>query len=128
MITTLAPALVAASAAEAPAWMMGALPPSIAATILVLPPTPMSSTSSASAVKYPASLAIHVVAQLAAKLGYKSGNGEAQNTGKNDPLANPINVISESNFKNIVAALKPRYLYALLRSRAQQNLDWPRHV
>ena len=71
MITTLPPAPVAASAAEAPACINGALPPSMAATIRVLPPTRMSSTSSPSAVKYPASLAIQVVAQLAAKLGYK---------------------------------------------------------
>src|SRR5213080_5568989 len=71
MITTLLPAPVAASAAEAPACIIGALPPSTAATIRVLPPTRMSSTSSPSAVKYPASLAIQVVAQLAAKLGYK---------------------------------------------------------
>src|SRR5437764_7983240 len=71
MITTLPPAPVAASAAEAPACINCALPPSTAATIRVLPPTRMSSTSSPSAVKYPASLAIQVVAQLAAKLGYK---------------------------------------------------------
>src|SRR5437870_13533909 len=103
MITTLAPAPVAASAAEAPAWIMGALPPSIAATILVLPPTRMSSTSSPSAVNYPASFAIHVVAHLVAKLGYKSGSGVAQNTGDNGPLATPIHVISEPTLKNIVA-------------------------
>src|SRR5207253_10586513 len=71
MITTLLPAPVAARAAEAPACIIGALPPSMAATMRVLPPTRMSSTSSPSAVKYPASLAIQVVAQLAAKLGYK---------------------------------------------------------
>src|SRR5438876_3788131 len=103
MITTLPPAPVAARAAEAPACTNGALPPSIAATILVLPPTRMSSTSSPSAVKYPASFAIHVVAQLVAKLGYKSGSGVAQNTGDNGPLATPINVISETSLKNIVA-------------------------
>jgi hypothetical protein len=35
----------------APAWMIGALPPSMAATILVLPPTRINSTSKPSALK-----------------------------------------------------------------------------
>src|SRR5215470_9377371 len=72
MMTTPPPALPAAKAAEAPACIIGALPPSMAAAIRVLPPTRISSTSSPSVAKYPASLAIQVVAQLAAKLGYKS--------------------------------------------------------
>jgi hypothetical protein len=75
MMTTSLPAVVAVMAAMAPAWMIGALPPSMAATMRLLPPTRMSSTSSPSALKYPASLAIHAVAQLPAKLGYSRRRG-----------------------------------------------------
>jgi hypothetical protein len=49
--------------------MIGALPPSMAATMRVLPPTRINSTSNRSSKKYPASLAIHAVAQDPAKLG-----------------------------------------------------------
>src|SRR5947199_10413366 len=110
MITTLPPAPVAARAAEAPACTNGALPPSMAATILVLPPTRMSSTSSPSAVKYPASLAIQVVAELVPKLGYKRRMEVAAQTPlENDAAINrTTNVISEISFANILAPVDER--------------------
>ena len=109
-MTTLPPAPAAASAADAPACIIGALPPSMAATILVLPPTRMSSTSSPSAVKYPASLAIQVVAQLVAKLGYKRRmEVAAQKPFENGPAINrTTNAISEIVFENILAPVDER--------------------
>src|SRR5713101_9578661 len=102
MITTLPPAPAAASAADAPACIIGALPPSMAATILVLPPTRISSTSSPSAVKYPASLAIQVVAQLAAKLGYKMRIGIVAANPSAETASNKVrNVSSPSTLENI---------------------------
>src|SRR6201993_4905393 len=99
MITTLAPPAAAARAGEAAAWIIGALRQSIAATILVLPPTRISSTSRPSAEKYPASLAIQVVAQLAAKLGYRSGTEVAPQNAIEDELRKATNVTSEIGFK-----------------------------
>ena len=69
MITESLPATVAAMLAEAPAWMIGALPPTMDATMRVLPPTRMSSISRLSAAKYPASLAIHAAPKVPLRLG-----------------------------------------------------------
>jgi len=49
--------------------MIGALPPTMEATMRVLPPTRISSMSRFSAAKYPASLAIQAAPKVPLRLG-----------------------------------------------------------